>query len=142
MDAFLSFLLVSPYFLNLYVSYFYVADLGFGYLWVLVLGIILLIAGILIWLSAITTMGKFYTIVPEPKGLVDWGIYSKIRHPIYLGLQLGFFALALIVGSLYGFLFSFFILMPYHIFRAKYEERLMTKKFGEIYKAYKKITWL
>jgi len=73
--------------------------------------------------------------------LIRDGIYSKVRHPIYLSglvLSLGF---ALIAGNLYGLLFFILSLVAF-VIRMKKEERELITKFGEEYKEYVKETSL
>lgn len=73
----------------------------------------------------------------EIKKLVTGGIYSRIRHPIYLGrilLNIGFLIMFPIIPML--IIAIFFIIIWYLM--ALYEEMLLTKKFGKKYKNYKK----
>jgi len=73
----------------------------------------------------------------EIKKLITTGIYSKIRHPIYLGrmfINLGFLIIFPILPM--AFVSIFFIVIWYLM--AFYEERILIKKFGKNYKKYKK----
>jgi len=73
----------------------------------------------------------------EVKKLIMGGIYSKIRHPIYLGrilLNVGFLIIIPILPMLIiaiAFILVWFLL-------ALYEETVLIKKFGKKYKKYKK----
>jgi len=71
------------------------------------------------------------------KKLVTVGIYSKLRHPIYLGrifVNLGFLIIFPILPML--FVTIFFIIV--WCLMAIYEETILIKKFGKKYKKYKK----
>jgi len=73
----------------------------------------------------------------EIKKLTTSGVYSKIRHPIYLGrilLNAGFLIIFPIIPMF--FVSIAFIIIWYLI--ALYEERTLMKKFGKKYVSYKK----
>lgn len=75
----------------------------------------------------------------ESENLITAGIYSKIRHPLYLGLILIHIGFPIAFLSLLS-LISVVILIP-QIFLWKYwEEKLLIKKFGDKYIEYKKKT--
>ena len=73
----------------------------------------------------------------DPPGLVDSGVYSWVRHPMYLGtllLCLGFFFAVPSLLSLAVWI-AFFMLYDR---MAAYEEKDLTRSLGEEYTAYKK----
>lgn len=73
----------------------------------------------------------------EVKKLITGGIYSRIRHPIYLGrmlLNLGF----LIMFPVIPMLFIAIIFVVVWFLMSWYEEKILIKKFGKKYKKYKK----
>lgn len=77
--------------------------------------------------------------IVEGHRLVTDGVYSRIRHPLYLGeitKNLGF---TLILSSLYGFAFVLVggLFLP---FRIEIEERMLLEKFGQEYEEYGKRT--
>ncbi len=98
------------------------------------------IGAILLALSAIR-LNKNLTPFPSPKQsglLITSGIYKYIRHPIYTGI--------LLLTAGYGVysentlrILVFGSLLVLFLFKAKYEESQLIKKFPE-YKAYKKQT--
>jgi len=71
---------------------------------------------------------------------VRHGIYSRIRHPVYV-----FSAIAIAGLVLYmdfpKFLLLFVVLIPLQIVRARREERVLEDRFGEEYRRYKSTTW-
>ena len=67
-------------------------------------------------------------------------MYSKIRHPMYIGIILFHIGYPLIFKSLVALLSS--ILWAAFIFAWKvFEERNLERQFGEKYIEYKKRTW-
>ncbi len=77
--------------------------------------------------------------IVEDHRLVTDGVYSRIRHPLYLGeitRNLGF---TLILSSLYGFAIVLVggLFLP---FRIEIEERMLLEEFGEEYEEYRKRT--
>lgn len=68
--------------------------------------------------------------MPRPDAeLVIAGPYRFARHPIYGGLSLFLMGTALVLDSLAGFLVAA-TLIPYFIFKARYEERQLRLKFA------------
>jgi protein-S-isoprenylcysteine O-methyltransferase Ste14 len=75
--------------------------------------------------------------VQHPPKLVETGVYSWIRHPMYLGILL--FCLGTIFISVS--LVSFAIWISFFIFydrMSTYEEKSLIKMLGEVYVAYQK----
>jgi protein-S-isoprenylcysteine O-methyltransferase Ste14 len=69
--------------------------------------------------------------------LIDKGIYSKIRHPIYLGLIISCFALSLMSSSYLIFIYSVMLLFML-IYLINHEEKELINKFDKKYLRYKK----
>ena len=73
---------------------------------------------------------------PEPK-VVDYGVYSRVRHPMYLAailLYIGFWTTTLSLLTLIPLLA---VLIGYN-YLASAEEHILTEKFGDEYTDYKK----
>lgn len=77
--------------------------------------------------------------IVEGHRLVTDDVYSRIRHPLYLGeitRNLGF---TLILSSMYGFVIVLVggLFLP---FRIEIEERMLLEEFGQEYEEYRKRT--
>lgn len=73
--------------------------------------------------------------VEENQKVVDTGLYSVVRHPMYSATVLMFLAMPLVLGSVYAFVV--FLAYPLLIaFRIKGEEKLLEKELDG-YKEYK-----
>ena len=108
--------------------------------YLITIGFIICAIGVLFILAGILTLGKYFTTSIIPKGLVTTGIYSKIRHPMFTGAILVYIGIVVIFQSIIGFLLVIFILIPFFIYSAIEEEKILSKKFKDKYTAYKKKT--
>jgi len=85
-------------------------------------------------------LGKSFSILPEAKGLITTGLYSKIQHPLYFFLDM--FLAALIVALGWSIvLLAWGILVVVHLLQCRREERVLAKAFGDEYEAYRRRTW-
>ena len=102
------------------------------------LGVVLLgLAGLTL---ARITLGDSFSIAPEARQLVTSGIYSRVRHPVYVFSFIAIAGLFLYIRAPWGCL----ILIPLgfvQVFRARAEEKILTAKFGDAYTRYKQHTW-
>ena len=96
------------------------------------LGASLLLAGVGLYL--VQQSHKLVIESKEPK-LVDWGVYSITRHPMYLGIML--FELGIIVTTLSipALLVWVIIFIIYNKFAA-YEENSLLEVLGDEYRGY------
>lgn len=107
------------------------------------LGLALNASGGAIRLGGLRTLGKQfsgYVTLQENHQLVQSGIYSLVRHPMYLGTLLAFPGWALVLRSwlavpLAG-LIGLFVAVRIH-----YEEKLLAERFGSEFDAYRRRTW-
>lgn len=106
----------------------------------LVIGIPLLTLNFYIKIIAQKQIGKLPGLKTKGK-LIATGIYSIIRHPLYLSNGFLALGLAIVFKSLYAFLFSiayFLLFLPIIYF----EEKNLLKKYGKEYTKYKrKVPW-
>ena len=70
----------------------------------------------------------------EP-GVMDEGVFSMVRHPVYLGSVLLYLGLLISTLSLMVAFVWICIIAFYH-FLSRYEERLLLRKFGNEYREY------
>ena len=107
------------------------------------LGSVLAIAGASVVFKSRAVLGPAWSLVPkadQEKGLVTTGPYRLVRHPIYLGLVLLAAGEALAFSSLPAFAMVLFGIIPTFAWRARAEEKLLSRIFGERYGAYQKRT--
>ena len=103
-------------------------------------GVILVITGLGIAIVARRTLAGNWSNVVEVKvdhELITTGIYRYARHPIYTGVLLMGLGTALYKGTM-GIFILFLALLGFFWFKARQEEKLLTKHFPKEYPAYKK----
>jgi protein-S-isoprenylcysteine O-methyltransferase Ste14 len=94
--------------------------------------------GFAIIATAILQLNKNITPFPTPKQgsqLIQSGLFKYIRHPIYTGILLVAFCMAIYNGSVWQFITSFLLVILFY-FKSSYEETELTKVFWE-YNNYK-----
>ena len=92
------------------------------------------------WFIARWQLGKAFSVTAQARQLVTRGLYSKIRHPIYL---FGTLAFLFIVLALQGWpaLVIWVVVILIQITRVRREEQVMAETFGAEYTAYRSSTW-
>ena len=103
---------------------------------------VLLFGMIIAFLSRIQLgqYGTTFIVVEEDHELITTGIYSYIRHPIYLGALLQYVSIGIAIGSLIVTSLAFICWWILTMDRVGLEERLLTEKFGEEYLEYMRQT--
>jgi len=86
-------------------------------------------------------LGRAFSFEAKASTLVTAGLYSRIRHPIYVfgGLML---AGMLVFVDRPWWLLIFVLLIPVQLLRVRKEEQVLEAKFGDAYRAYRRRTWL
>jgi protein-S-isoprenylcysteine O-methyltransferase Ste14 len=93
-----------------------------------------------LWMLARHQIGASFAVRAEAKKLVTHGIYSKIRHPIYVFGGLAFAGEFVALG--WYIWTAVYVLINFgQYFRIKREEQVLTEAFGDEYRAYKATTW-
>jgi protein-S-isoprenylcysteine O-methyltransferase Ste14 len=93
-----------------------------------------------LWFVARWQLGDAFSVAPEARQLVTRGLYSKIRHPIYV---FGTLAFLFVVLALQGWpaLIIWVMVILIQVGRARREERILAETFGEEYTSYRSRTW-
>ncbi len=104
-------------------------------------GLVLSFVGFIILFTSILQLNKNLSPFPSPKNeseLVTSGLYSIVRHPIYLGIILLFTGYSCYSSSWYRLAVTLALYILFH-FKSEYEEKLLNQKFSE-YSEYQKRT--
>lgn len=115
---------------------------NFQQTWIYFTGLVINILGLFIWWSAkITLAEKWYPGWGQPKikKLVTRGVYSKIRHPLYWGINFTLIGLCLIRLNIFLIILSLLII-AYFFWRMDIETKFLIKTLGKKYLDYKKKT--
>lgn len=96
----------------------------------------LVMAGVTLVAAVMLVRAAHSVIEHGPRSLVTSGVFGSVRHPLYLGLVLS----TLSVAS-FGI---FVVIVVFYDYIARYEERLLARRFGEEYERYRERTgrWL
>ena len=124
-----------------------IQHLNFQLYTIVVIGIVLIcIGGALRITSRMTLKKAGFSMVNSYKlqivggqRLITDGIYSRIRHPLYLGEMTRNLGFALLFSSLYG-LIVMIIANIFLFYRIEIEEKMLIAEFGLEYEEYKKKT--
>jgi protein-S-isoprenylcysteine O-methyltransferase Ste14 len=106
-------------------------------------GSLLAVAGAALVLRSRAELGPAWSFVPKADqgtGLVTTGPYRLVRHPIYLGLALLAMGQALAFGSWPALMIVLSGIVPTFAWRARAEEKLLSRTFGERYAIYRQRT--
>ena len=93
-----------------------------------------------LWFVSRWQLGEAFSVTPQARHLVTQGLYSKIRHPIYV---FGTLAFLFVVLALQGWpaLVIWVIVILIQFTRIRREERVLAETFGAEYIAYRAKTW-
>ncbi len=105
-----------------------------------VLGVVILVPSFALWFLARVQLGSSFSVRPQAKELVTHGLYSRVRHPVYLFGSLGILGVILYTGHL-QWLSVFALLVLLQLFRIRKEEKVLQEKFGDAYFEYRRKTW-
>jgi protein-S-isoprenylcysteine O-methyltransferase Ste14 len=103
-------------------------------------GAILALAAYCTFVTARLQLGKSFAVTPQAKDLVTFGLYSRIRNPIYVFVDVMIFGLILAL-RLYWLFALYPLLVVMHVFRARREAKVLREKFGQAYLDYCAQTW-
>ncbi|MEI6085615.1 MAG: isoprenylcysteine carboxylmethyltransferase family protein [Verrucomicrobiota bacterium] len=111
------------------------------HLWVTGLGLGLTVVALVVRLTAIRTLGKFWSLDLEIRPqhqLMTEGIYRHVRHPAYSSIMLEMVAVPLVANAYGTLLLAVGIYVPLLLWRWRVEEMEMIKKFGDRYVQYRR----
>jgi protein-S-isoprenylcysteine O-methyltransferase Ste14 len=102
------------------------------------LGVAFFLSGYWIRTIAARKLNKqfsYLVTIQEHHQLITSGIYSLIRHPVYLGTILAVIGMFFVFSTWFGFAFVF-VYSAILIHRMSLEEKLLFKYFGSVYEEY------
>ena len=123
---------------------FIIAGLNYRFNWIklpkifVIIGTIIFLLSYLLYAEVLRENSYLSRAIQVQKGqkVIDTGLYSLVRHPMYLTTILLFLSMPLILNSFISFII--FLIYPFIITkRIKYEEQVLEKEL-EGYKEYKK----
>jgi protein-S-isoprenylcysteine O-methyltransferase Ste14 len=106
-------------------------------------GCLCALAGATLVVKSRAELGAAWSLVPDADqgtGLVTTGPYRLVRHPIYLGLSLLATGQALAFGAWPALLIVLAGVIPTFAWRARAEDKLLSRTFGERYAVYRQRT--
>lgn len=111
--------------------------------WVRLIAVVLMLIGLAIRITAIVTLGKFFTVnvaTHASQTIQRSGLYSVVRHPSYLGLEICFLAVGL--HSRNWACLALMLLLPTLavLYRIHVEEQALLGAFGAEYAEYSRTT--
>jgi protein-S-isoprenylcysteine O-methyltransferase Ste14 len=101
--------------------------------WLRLLGAAILLNSA-VWLAR-TSHDMIFAEVRKHPSVIRKGVFGRVRHPLYLSAIVFYPGLLCLIFSIAAALIWIGIIGFYH-FLARYEERLLLKKFGADYAAY------
>jgi protein-S-isoprenylcysteine O-methyltransferase Ste14 len=98
---------------------------------VLVVGDLMLGAGLLFAIASVAFLGRCFGVLPDVRGLVTRGPYRLVRHPLYLGELTA--ALGIVLGAQHWApaLGAWLVCLSLQLMRTTYEERSLRAEFPE-----------
>jgi protein-S-isoprenylcysteine O-methyltransferase Ste14 len=98
---------------------------------VLVVGDLMLGAGLLFAIASVAFLGRCFGVLPDVRGLVTRGPYRLVRHPLYLGELTA--AMGIVLGAQHWApaLGAWLVCLSLQLMRTMYEERSLRAEFPE-----------
>ena len=105
-----------------------------------ILGLLIVTIGLIIRITSILALKQQFTYTVtkvDNHGLIQTGIYKKIRHPGYLGQLIIFLGLSTCLSNWISIILMFVSVFPGFLNRISVEEKFMADHFGQQYLDYK-----
>jgi len=101
-------------------------------------GLVILLCGSLLFVYVLLYLRSGFFGETEPKldFLITEGPYRFCRHPQYLSFVIMIFGFDLMFRSIVAIVFTAAISIPSVVYRAKVEDRLLRRRFGEEWESY------
>ncbi len=121
-----------------FIIYFFLTNAAPGFSPINIIGILTVVAGFLLWMWSLKTLGRHLTADVKPRSpkLFTEGPYALVRHPTYFGATL-FLTGLMMVAKHPALVFFLGLVIVVEVVKAKREEEELMKKFPE-YEDYKK----
>jgi len=106
---------------------------------IIIAGFVIFILNSVIRYKAITALGPYFNprvAIYKEHTLITDGIYSSIRHPMYLSAILNVIAISLIFSSWGALIIMLFTVLPAVLYRIKIEEDFLVNHLGKPYRKY------
>jgi protein-S-isoprenylcysteine O-methyltransferase Ste14 len=103
------------------------------------LGVLLYASGLTFVVGGWYSLGANFSLDAElvrNQTLTQGGFYRFVLHPAYSGVAQALLGAGLASGSLLSLLFTCIIVAPLGLRRARYEEQLLIRRFGDQYQRY------
>lgn len=93
-----------------------------------------------LWILARLQLGSSFSFKPEARRLVTSGLYSRVRHPVYVFGTVAALS-ALLTLQAWALLAVGVALIPITLYRIRREEQVLEAAFGPQYGSYRDRTW-
>jgi len=106
----------------------------------IILGLIVIIIGVYFNVKGRLILGRNWANqikIYKNQTLVNTSVFGVVRHPLYASLIWMFYGASIIYFNWLAFLLNSFIFIPFMYYRAKQEEKMLTREF-ERYKDYQR----
>lgn len=111
--------------------------------WILYLGELFILAGIIFRYMIIRSLGKYFTVdvtIRQDHKIKKEGFYKYLRHPSYSFSLLTSLGLGLYLNNWLSLIFAFIPPFLAFAYRIKVEEQALVEQFGDEYIEYRKST--
>jgi protein-S-isoprenylcysteine O-methyltransferase Ste14 len=108
--------------------------------WVAVLALILHWLALALRITAIRTLGRFWSLQVEIRKehtLVREGVYNVVRHPAYAAIMVEVLSEPVVANAWWSLGLGVVTLVPLLLLRMRREERAMVEQFGDQYRRYR-----
>lgn len=138
MEKFTKMFLPVASFVCVSILFYYLGRLHFGIQQLT--AIIITSFGYILWLIGRYNLGIYYSLLPKAEQIVSKGLYSKIRHPLYISQMLVLAGVIFYIGDT-RLWWLFFMILIFQLYRIHQEEKVLLLTFANDYRQYKNNTW-